>query len=142
LKPASLKMRTRFFREAYMHGCTAIPVGLSPAWVAGAARPHCADQAWAGGCSNVTNAGLQELRDLTALTWLSICTKLTDTGLQELRQLTALTTLDLYGRTSDAGLQHLSSLTALTTLIFDNTSTTQAGRNALKTALPALTIRW
>ena len=67
----------------------------------------------------MTNAGLQELRDLTALTFLNLsgCTKLTD-----------------------AGLQHLTSLTALTTLILGGTSTSQAGRNKLKAALPALAI--
>ena len=41
---------------------------------------------------------------------------------------------------TDVGLQHLSSLMALNTLYVSGTSTTQAGKNALKAALPALTI--
>jgi len=41
---------------------------------------------------------------------------------------------------TDVGLRHLSSLTALTTLLLRRTSTTRAGRNALKAVLPALTI--
>ena len=63
-------------------------------------------------------------------------------GVRELRGLTALTHLSLSGCTNmtDVGLQLLSSLTALNTLYIYNTSTTYAGRNALKAALPALTI--
>ena len=63
-------------------------------------------------------------------------------GVRELRGLTALTHLSLSGCTNmtDVGLQHLSSLTALNTLYVSGTSTTQAGKNALKAALPALTI--
>jgi len=95
--------------------------------------------------STVTNVGLRELRGLTALTQLSLhgCTNVTNTGLQELRDLPALDTLSLNGCTklTDTGLQHLSCLTALTELYLYNTSTTQAGWNALKTALPALVIR-
>jgi hypothetical protein len=61
---------------------------------------------------------------------------------RELRGFTARTELSLNGCTklTDAGLQHLTSLTALTKLYIRGTSTTQAGRNALKTALPALTV--
>jgi len=97
---------------------------------------------------NVTDAVLRELRDLTELStlWLSFCTLVTDVGVRELRGLTALTWLSLNGCThvTDVGLQHLTSLTALADLYLSvylhNTSTTQAGRNALKAALPALTI--
>ena len=81
---------------------------------------------------------------LTTLTWLNLerSNNVTDAVLWELRGLTSLTTLYLVDCTevTDVGLQHLSSLTALTKLSIDGTSTTQAGRNALKTALPALTI--
>jgi Leucine-rich repeat (LRR) protein len=94
-------------------------------------------------CALVTDVGVRELRDLTALTHLvlSRCFHVTDAGLRELRDLTALRTLDLYDCTvTDAGLQHLMSLTALSELHLRNNSTTQAGRNALKAALPALTI--
>jgi hypothetical protein len=92
------------------------------------------------GC-NVTDAVLRELRGLTELSRLNLggCTLVTDVGVRELRDLTALHTLILSGCThvTDAGLQHLMSLPALS---LHGTSTTQAWRNALKAALPALTI--
>jgi hypothetical protein len=95
-------------------------------------------------CS-VTDAVLRELRGLTELSALDLveCTRVTDVGVRELRDLTALRKLWLRGCTHvrDAGLQHLMSLTALSELHLYGTSTTQAGRNALKAALPALTIR-
>ena len=88
--------------------------------------------------------GLRQLRDLTALTRLSLdgCSNVTDVGLRELRGLIKLTTLWLNYCTNvtDVGLQHLESLTALTELTIYGTSTTQAGRKALKAALPALVI--
>jgi len=93
---------------------------------------------------NVTDAVLRELRDLTSLSTLRLsgCTLVTDVGVRELRDLTALTTLWLIGCThvTDVGLQHLTSLTALSYVFLGGTSTTQAGRNALKTALPTLNI--
>jgi Leucine-rich repeat (LRR) protein len=95
---------------------------------------------------NVTDAVLRELRGLTELStlWLWGCTLVTDVGVRELRDLTALRNLSLRGCThvTDAGLQHLMSLTALSDLWLYGASTTQAGRNALKAALPALTIHW
>ena len=95
---------------------------------------------------NVTDAVLRELRDLTELAFLYLdgCTLVTDVGVRELRDLTALTELVLNGcnHLTDAGLQHCKSLTALSQLYLRGTSTTQAGRNALKTALPALEINW
>jgi hypothetical protein len=93
---------------------------------------------------NVTDAVLRELRGLTELSELNLhgCTLVTDVGVRELRDLTALRNLSLYGCThvTDAGLQHLMSLTALSHLFLHGTTTTQAGRNALTAALPALTI--
>ena len=93
---------------------------------------------------NVTDAVLRELRDLTSLSTLFLagCTHVTDVGVRELRDLTAITELYLRGCThvTDVGLQHCKSLTALSELFLGGTSTTQAGRNALKAALPALTI--
>ena len=67
---------------------------------------------------------------------------MTDAVLWELRDLTALTVLILTSchDVTDVGLQHLSSLTALTRLYLPGTSTTKAGQDALKAALPALTI--
>jgi hypothetical protein len=96
-------------------------------------------------CTHVTDAVLRELRGLTELSTLYLdgCTLVTDVGVRELRDLTALRTLWLSGcyLVTDAGLQHLVSLTALSMLYIYGISTTQAGRNALKAALPALTIR-
>jgi Leucine-rich repeat (LRR) protein len=95
---------------------------------------------------NVTDAVLRELRGLTELSELYLwgCTLVTDVGVRELRDLTALRKLSLSGCThvTDAGLQHLMSLTALSELFLYGTSTTQAGRNALKAALPALHMYW
>ena len=71
------------------------------------------------GDSNVTNVGLRELRGLTALSTLRLnfCPSVTDVGLQELTTLTALTTLYVF-----------------------NSSTSKAGRDALKAAIPGLTM--
>ena len=96
------------------------------------------------GCSKITHAGLRELRELTALTFINLdrCSIGTDLGLQQLARLTKLDGLsicDCKGVT-DVGLRHLSSLPALTKLCLGGTSTTQAGRDTLKAALPALTI--
>ena len=91
---------------------------------------------------NVTDAVLRELRDLTSLSTLSLvgCYLVTDVGVRELRGLTALKTLYLNYCThvTDVGLRHCTSLTALSVLFLGGTSTTRAGRNALKAALPAL----
>jgi hypothetical protein len=118
--------------------------------------------------SNVTNVWLRELRDLTALTrldlwgvksltteglravggmttltWLSLeSSNVTNVGLRELRDLTALSTLYLHGCPSvtDVGLQALTTLTALTSLTVFGCSTSKAGRDALKAAIPGLSI--
>jgi len=100
------------------------------------------------GVKSLTAAGLRAVGGLTTLTFhnLGYCSNVTDAVLWELRDLTALTELNLDdgNDVTDVGLQHLSSLTSLTKLYLYNTSTTKAGRNALKAALPALTIetRW
>ena len=90
----------------------------------------------------MTDAVLRELRDLTELTALDLhgCTLVTDVGVRALRDLTTLTSLTLSYCThvTDVGLQHCTSLTALSPLFLYDTSTTQAGRNAIKAALPAL----
>ena len=92
----------------------------------------------------MTDAVLRELRDLTELTALDLhgCTLVTDVGVRALRDLTTLTSLTLSYCThvTDEGLQHCTSLTALSTLFLYDTSTTQAGRDALEAALPALRI--
>jgi hypothetical protein len=95
-------------------------------------------------CVSVTDVVLRELRGLTALSDLILygCSLVTDRGLRELRGLPALNRLSLTDvpNVTDAGLKHLTSLTALTMLYLPYTSTTQAGRAALKAALPALSI--
>ena len=94
--------------------------------------------------TSLTAAGLRAVGGLTALTYLNLtsCSNVTDAVLWELRDLTALTTLYLNGcpDVTDAGLQHLTSLTALARLSLHGTSTTKAGQNTLKAAVPALTI--
>ena len=96
--------------------------------------------------ASLTDDGLRAVGGLTALTELKLndCSNITDAGLTELSSLSALTTLSLYGCTkvTDVGLRNLSSLTALTELFLPFTSTTQAGQNALKAAIPALVIHW
>jgi hypothetical protein len=97
-------------------------------------------------CTNVTDAVLRELRHLPALTQVNLgdCTNVTDVGVRELRGITTLTKLCLDGctRVTDVGLRHLSSLTALTHLWLYGTATTKAGCDALKAALPAVSIDW
>jgi hypothetical protein len=95
-------------------------------------------------CEDVTDDGMRELSSLPTLTTLNLykCAKVTNMGLRELSGLTALSTLNVAQCTNltDVGLQPLTSLKALTSLLLNGTNTTMAGRNALKKALPALTI--
>ena len=96
------------------------------------------------GVKSLTSDGLRAVGGLTALTVLNLgaCANVTYMVLRELRGLTSLTWLNLEfcSHVTDVGLQHLTSLTALTTLDLRGTSTTKAGRNSLKAALPALAI--
>ena len=93
----------------------------------------------------VTDEGMHalcgRLPSLTYL-WLVGVTSLTADGLRAVGGLTALDTLELTGcsNVTDAVLWELRDLNALTHLFLRRTSTTQAGRDALKAALPALTI--
>ena len=93
----------------------------------------------------VTDEGMHALCGrLPALSYLSLygVASLTVDGLRAVLRLTAINTLNL-GRcptVTDAVLWELPGLNALTALHLRGTSTTQAGRNALKAALPALTI--
>jgi hypothetical protein len=95
-------------------------------------------------CDKVTNVGLRAVSNCTSLTELNIarCTKVTNVGLRELRGLIELTELNLnYCRNvTDVGLQELTALTALNTLDLIGCSTTKAGRDVLKAAIPGLTI--
>ena len=96
------------------------------------------------GVMSLTVDGLRAVGGLTTLTVLNLgYTNVTNAVLWELRGLTSLTSLNFsFTKVTNVGLQHLSSLTALTKLYLSGTSTTQAGKDALKTALPALTIAW
>ena len=92
---------------------------------------------------SLTVDGLRAVGGLTTLTNLELSyANVTDAVLRELRGHTELTKLCLNfcSDVTDVGLKHLESLTALTQLYLFHTSTTQAGRIALKAALPALTI--
>ena len=65
--------------------------------------------------SNVTNAGLERLKDLKNLEMLFLYdTQVTDAGLEHLKGLTTLDTVYLSGtRVTDAGLEHLEGMTNL-----------------------------
>jgi hypothetical protein len=93
---------------------------------------------------NVVAAGLRELRHLTQLTALNLChcSSVTDAGLRELRVLTALTRLYLNNcrNVTNVGIQELSSLSSLNHLSLYGCSTSKAGQNALKAAIPGLII--
>lgn len=89
------------------------------------------------------NEGLQELSTLTQLTWLSLSDSgVTGVGLWRLRGLTRLTKLylDDCDGVTDVDIRELSSLSALNHLSLYNCHTSKAGRNALKAAIPGLTI--
>jgi hypothetical protein len=101
-------------------------------------------QLWAS--KFITDKQVLELSNLTGLTNLNLahCSNVTSEGLQTLSSLTALTWLNLahcYNVTSE-GLQTLSSLTALTTLdLFLCYKVSAAAKQALRTAIPNLTIK-
>ena len=95
-------------------------------------------------CYLVTDEGLRAVSSCASLRSLNLarCHKVTNVGLRELRGLTALTELNFNSchNVTDVGLQELTSLVALNTLHLNGCSTTKAGRDALKTAIPGLTI--
>jgi hypothetical protein len=93
--------------------------------------------------TQVTDAGLEHLKGLTALQGLSLDgTQVTDAGLEHLKGLTALQGLYLDGtQVTDAGLEHLKGLTALQWLYLDGTQVTDAGLEHLK-GLTALQELW
>jgi Leucine-rich repeat (LRR) protein len=96
-------------------------------------------------CRNVTSEGLQTLSSLTALTTLSLyyCLNVTSEGLRTVSSLTSLSDLDLsFCNVSDEVLRALSSLTVLSTLnLFNCNKVTAAAKQALRIAIPNLTIR-
>jgi hypothetical protein len=92
---------------------------------------------------SLTTEGLRAVGGMTTLTLLDLIdSNVTNVGLRELRGLTALSTLRLSSCPSvtDVGLQELTTLTALTELFVYDCSTSKAGRDALKAAIPGLTI--
>jgi hypothetical protein len=95
-------------------------------------------------CIMLTDEALRAVRSCASLTSLNFsnCYKVTNVGLRELRGLTALTELNFNNcyNVTDVGLQELTSLAALNTLHLFECSTTKAGRDALKAAIPGLVI--
>jgi hypothetical protein len=96
------------------------------------------------GVKSLTTEGLRAVGGMTTLTWLNLdYSNVTNVGLRELRGLTALNYLCLhFCPVTNVGLQELTTLTALTTLYVHGCSTSKAGRDALKAAIPGLTIHW
>jgi hypothetical protein len=99
------------------------------------------------GCGAVTAKQVLALSNLTGLAVLNLrcCDTVTAEGLRALSSLTALSTLTLtlsYNpNVTDEVLRSLSSLTALSTLdIYGCHNVTAAGKQALRTAIPNLTI--
>lgn len=92
--------------------------------------------------TKITDAGLAYLKDLPHLLKLHLeLTGVTDAGLAHLANLPRLTYLNLYGtQVTDAGLQHLKHLKSLRRLYVWQTQVTDAGVAALKEALPGLDI--
>ena len=86
------------------------------------------------GSSDVTDAGLVNIKGLTTLRWLQLRnTKVTDSGLVHLEGLTKLQSLDLLNtNVTDAGLVHLKGLTQLQSLDLRSTAVTDAGLDNLR----------
>ena len=93
--------------------------------------------------TKVSDAGLAHLKGLTNLSRLALRrTMVTDAGLAHLKGLKKLSRLDLrHTQVSDVGLAHLKGLTNLSRIdLHYHTRVTDDGINALKQALPRLTI--
>lgn len=84
--------------------------------------------------TNVTDAGLKELKNLNNLTSLILNgTKVTDAGLKELKAIKELTVLSLGStKVTDAGLNELKYLLKLARLGLEGTNLTDAGLKELK----------
>jgi hypothetical protein len=96
-----------------------------------------------GDVQSLPTEGLRAVGGLTTLTWLDLGdSNVTNVGLRELRGLTAVSNLHLSycSSVTNVGLQELTTLTALTQLGVYGCSTSKAGRDALKAAIPGLTI--
>ena len=84
--------------------------------------------------SDITDAGLKNLRGLTKLRELNLrCTRVTDEGLEHLAGLTNLEALYLDAtQVTDAGLRHLESMKKLRSLGLSETQVTDAGLRDLQ----------
>ena len=94
---------------------------------------------------NLTTEGLRAIKTLISLSTLNLShyNNVASEGLRAVSRLSSLTHLHLTGceNVTDEGLRTLSSLTALGTLyLYDCENVTAAGKQALRTALPNLTI--
>jgi internalin A len=85
-------------------------------------------------CTQVTDAGLKELKELKNLTALHVNTNVTDTGRKELKEFKNLAHLSLYAATNvtDAGMKEIKNLKSLTALDLTATKITDAGMNEIK----------
>ncbi len=94
--------------------------------------------------TQVTDAGLAQLKGLTELRWLNLWnTQVTDAGLDHLKGLNGLQLLNLGNtKVGDAGLKRLEGLTALDWLGLEQTGVTDAGVAGLQRALPNCQIEW
>jgi hypothetical protein len=96
-----------------------------------------------GDCRKLTNVAVAALSGLTGLTVLNLSAcNLTDVAMGRLSELAALSTLILNGCTvTDVGVSRLSGLKALSELYLRSCpNVTAAGKQALRTASPNLTI--
>ena len=93
--------------------------------------------------TDVTEAGLQQLKELKSLKTLDLSnTKAPDAALKELRGLRSLQSLNLTATAvTDAGMEDLKDLKKLKTLTLGFTKVTAAGFKELKEALPKCEIR-
>ena len=84
--------------------------------------------------TQVTDAGLEHLKGLTAIQLLALKnTQVTDAGLEHIKSLTAMQTLGLSGtQVTDAGLEHIKGFKVLRTLGLSDTHVTDAGLEHLK----------
>jgi len=92
------------------------------------------EQLWVQ-CTNVTDAGMAQLSDLSALQVLYLCNnpQVTDAGLIHLKRLPRLQELRLdEANVTDAGLEHLQGLKTLRVLWLNDTKVTGAGLQHLQ----------
>ncbi|MCH7688671.1 MAG: hypothetical protein IH899_18640 [Planctomycetes bacterium] len=101
-------------------------------------QPTCLEKLILQGCRNFTDAGLENLCELTKLELLNLWgTPITDSGVEKLAGLVNLVTL-LMGNTgiTDSGIEHLRNLTSLKVLDLLMTKVTEQGLTRLKQELP------